>query len=119
MLDYGCGSGILAIAAARLGAGVVAGTDVDPQAIAASRANAGRNGVVATFALPDEHARAAAALPARHGRFDVVVANILANPLRAAGARAGGAGAGGRHASCCRACSPARPTTVAALRAVV
>ncbi len=72
VLDYGCGSGILAIAAAKLGAGRVAGVDVDPQAIAASRANAVANGVVAEFGLPDE-------LPA--GQFDVVVANILAHPL--------------------------------------
>ncbi len=72
VLDYGCGSGILAIAAAKLGAGRVAGVDVDPQAIAASRSNAVANGVVAEFGLPEE-------LPAQ--RFDVVVANILANPL--------------------------------------
>ena len=98
VLDYGCGSGILAIAAARLGAGIVTGTDVDPQAVAASRANAARNEVVATFGLPDEHGEALhAALPtAAKGRYDVVVANILANPLRllapalAARVRAGG-----------------------------
>jgi ribosomal protein L11 methyltransferase len=72
VLDYGCGSGILAIAAAKLGAGRVAGVDVDPRAIAASRSNAVANGVVAEFGLPEE-------LPAQ--RFDVVVANILANPL--------------------------------------
>ena len=76
MLDYGCGSGILAIAAARLGAGTVVGTDVDPQAIAASAANAARNGVDATFVLPDDLAAGAC------DPFDVVVANILANPLR-------------------------------------
>ena len=99
VLDYGCGSGILAIAAARLGAGVVAGTDVDPQAIAASRANAGRNGVVATFALPDEHGSALhAALRRGRRRYDVVVANILANPLRllAPGARGARARAAAR-----------------------
>ncbi len=72
LLDYGCGSGILAIAAAKLGAARVAGVDIDPQAIAASRANAAANGVVATFGLPDE---------LRAERYDVVVANILANPL--------------------------------------
>ena len=72
VLDYGCGSGILAITAAKLGAGKVAGVDVDPQAIAASRANAVANGVSVKFGLPDE-------LPAQ--AFDVVVANILANPL--------------------------------------
>src|SRR5512139_1989130 len=52
VLDYGCGSGILAIAAAKLGAAEVVGVDVDPQAISASRANARANGVVATFATP-------------------------------------------------------------------
>jgi len=75
VLDYGCGSGILAIAAARLGAGRVVGTDLDPQAIAASRANADANRVAATFVLPDGLGTAAPA------PFDVVVANILANPL--------------------------------------
>jgi ribosomal protein L11 methyltransferase len=88
VLDYGCGSGILAIAAAKLGAAAVAGTDVDPQAIEASRANAARNGVRARFVLPD----ALAPDP-----VDIVVANILANPLRllapvlAARVRRGGA----------------------------
>ncbi len=73
VLDYGCGSGILAVAAARLGAGAVVGTDVDPQAIAASEANAAVNRAAARFMLPD-------ALGC--DRFDVVVANILTNPLR-------------------------------------
>jgi ribosomal protein L11 methyltransferase len=73
VLDYGCGSGILAVAAAKLGAVAVTGTDVDPQAIEASRANAARNGVSAQFALPDALAP---------DKVDVVVANILANPLR-------------------------------------
>ena len=72
VLDYGCGSGILAIAAAKLGAGAVVGTDVDPQALVASRANAAQNGVEASFVAPD-------ALPP--GEFDIVVANILAHPL--------------------------------------
>jgi len=72
LLDYGCGSGILAIAAAKLGARRVTGVDVDPQAIATSRANARANAVAATFALADE---------AASRTFDVVVANILANPL--------------------------------------
>lgn len=73
LLDYGCGSGILAIAAARLGAGRVAGVDIDPQAVDAARANAERNGVVALFAD--------SAMPVA-GEYDVVVANILSNPLR-------------------------------------
>lgn len=72
VLDYGCGSGILAIAAARLGAGAVTGIDIDAQAVAASASNARANGVVATFGPPDALAP---------GAFDVVVANILANPL--------------------------------------
>jgi ribosomal protein L11 methyltransferase len=72
VLDYGCGSGILAIAAARLGAREVRGIDVDPQAIRASIDNARNNGVAAHFSLPD------ALGP---GRYDQVVANILANPL--------------------------------------
>ncbi|MEP7276392.1 MAG: 50S ribosomal protein L11 methyltransferase, partial [Betaproteobacteria bacterium] len=73
LLDYGCGSGILAIAAARLGARTVAGTDIDPQALEASRANARANGVDALFVAPDALGDAA---------YDVVVANILTNPLR-------------------------------------
>ena len=72
LLDYGCGSGILAIAGARLGAGRVTGTDVDPQAMRASEENARANGIEATFVLPDALAP---------GSFDIVVANILANPL--------------------------------------
>lgn len=72
VLDYGCGSGILAIAAAKLGASHVTGTDVDPQALTASRANAQANGVDIAVVAPD-----ALALRA----VDIVVANILANPL--------------------------------------
>lgn len=73
VLDYGCGSGILAIAAARLGAARVVGTDVDPQALAAARANSAANAVSAEYTAPDR-------LPA--GVFDVVLANILTNPLK-------------------------------------
>nr|MBL8412531.1 50S ribosomal protein L11 methyltransferase [Dechloromonas sp.] len=73
LLDYGCGSGILAIAAARLGAGRVAGVDIDPQAVEAANANAERNGVKALFADSAEPVA---------GEYDVVVANILSNPLR-------------------------------------
>ena len=91
VLDYGCGSGILAIAAARLRAADVAGIDIDPQAVAASTANAQANGVTARFGLPD-------ALPDIRpaAGYDVVVANILTNPLivmaplLARAARAGG-----------------------------
>ena len=73
VLDYGCGSGILAIAAAKVGAGVVKGTDIDPQAVEAASRNARENGVEATFVLPKDLAEE---------RFDVVVANILSNPLK-------------------------------------
>ena len=73
LLDYGCGSGILAIAAARLGAARVAGVDIDPLAVDAARANAERNGVSALFADSAEPVA---------GEYDLVVANILSNPLR-------------------------------------
>ncbi|KSW25650.1 MULTISPECIES: 50S ribosomal protein L11 methyltransferase [unclassified Pseudomonas] len=75
VLDFGCGSGILAIAALLLGAKRALGTDIDPQALEASRDNATRNGIdPALFPvyLPAD-------LPA--GQADVVVANILAGPL--------------------------------------
>ncbi len=73
VLDYGCGSGVLAIAAARLGARTVVGTDIDQQALDAARANSERNAVDALYTAPDRLAA---------GQFDVVLANILANPLR-------------------------------------
>jgi ribosomal protein L11 methyltransferase len=73
VLDYGCGSGILTIAAGRLGAGEVVGVDIDPQAVAAARGNAEANGVAALFQESADRLS---------GQFDLVVANILANPLR-------------------------------------
>jgi ribosomal protein L11 methyltransferase len=73
VIDYGCGSGILGIAAARLGAAAVAGVDIDPQAVTASRYNAHRNGVAARFSGAEDPRPEAA---------DLVVANILANPLK-------------------------------------
>jgi len=73
VIDYGCGSGILAIAAARLGARAVTGVDIDPQAVQSSRYNAERNGVLALFSAADA---------ARPEPADVVVANILSNPLK-------------------------------------
>lgn len=88
VLDYGCGSGILAIAAMKLGAGNAIGVDVDAQAVVASRDNALANRVTADFHLPD-----GAALT----QYDVVVANILTNPLRAlAPLLAGATRSGGR-----------------------
>jgi len=73
VLDYGCGSGILAIAAALLGAARVVGTDIDEQALVAARANGSANGAPGDYTAPD-------ALPA--GSFDLVLANILTNPLK-------------------------------------
>src|SRR6185312_682838 len=78
VVDYGCGSGILAIAAARLGAREVWAVDNDPQALVASRDNAARNGVVERLriCLPPEFSSKGPALQA-----DALVANILAGPL--------------------------------------
>lgn len=73
LIDYGAGSGILAIAAAKLGASHVVGTDIDEQAVIAARRNAEDNGVDATF----EPSTSFASAP-----VDVVVANILSNPLK-------------------------------------
>jgi ribosomal protein L11 methyltransferase len=74
VLDYGCGSGILAIAAMKLGAGSAIGVDVDAQAVQASRDNAEANQIRADFYQPDEVSLE---------QYDVVIANILTNPLRA------------------------------------
>ena len=74
LIDYGCGSGILAIAALKLGAAAALAVDHDPQALEATRANAAENGVAGHLRvlspqeLPDE-------------RADCLVANILAGPL--------------------------------------
>lgn len=74
MLDYGCGSGILAIAALRLGALRATAVDIDPQALTATRENAQRNSVAGRIAvLPPVHLASAG--------FDTVIANILAGPL--------------------------------------
>ncbi|WP_313176697.1 50S ribosomal protein L11 methyltransferase [Massilia sp.] len=81
VLDYGCGSGILAMVAKKLDAGDVAGVDIDPQAIESARANAERNGCEIDFYVPDAFA---ASPNERHasGKFDIVVANILSSPLK-------------------------------------
>ena len=73
VIDYGCGSGILAIAAAKLGAARVRGVDIDEQAVLSSRYNAEHNDVTAEFSNADE----ASPEPA-----DLVLANILSNPLK-------------------------------------
>jgi ribosomal protein L11 methyltransferase len=73
VLDYGCGSGILAIAAAKLGAAHVDGVDVDPQAVETATANARANGIELRAGLPEALPPAAA--------YDIVVSNILAQPL--------------------------------------
>jgi ribosomal protein L11 methyltransferase len=72
ILDYGCGSGILAIAALRLGARRAVGVDIDPGAVAVARASAERNGVAGEFLHDCEPCISA----------DVLVASILANPLK-------------------------------------
>jgi ribosomal protein L11 methyltransferase len=74
VVDYGCGSGILAIAAARLGAATVWAVDNDPQALVASRDNAARNGVTDKL-----HICLPPAFPAMQA--DLLLANILAGPL--------------------------------------
>jgi ribosomal protein L11 methyltransferase len=73
VIDYGCGSGILAIAAARLGAAHVIGVDIDPQALTATRDNAQRNRVSVEVRASSD---------ARPAPADVVVANILSSPLK-------------------------------------
>src|SRR5690606_16958569 len=73
VLDYGCGSGILAIAAAMLGASKVVGVDIDEQAVQSTNDNARQNNVTVHASLPD-------GLEA--GQHEVVVANILSSPLK-------------------------------------
>ena len=73
MLDYGCGSGILAIAAGRLGAATLVGVDIDEQALSAARTNSAANGVSARYTDPAGLGIA---------QFDIVVANILSSPLK-------------------------------------
>ena len=72
VLDYGCGSGILAIGAAKFGATDLDAVDIDPAAVEATRLNAEANGVALAAGLPD----------AARGAYDIVLANILATPLK-------------------------------------
>ena len=73
LLDYGCGSGILGIAASKLGAGPVTCVDIDPQALEATRYNSRSN---------DVHLETRDAREELPGSADITIANILANPLR-------------------------------------
>jgi ribosomal protein L11 methyltransferase len=77
VLDYGCGSGILAMVAAKLGARQVCGVDIDPQAIESARYNSERNRCNIDYYLPEDFAASSAPQT-----FDVVVANILSSPLK-------------------------------------
>ncbi|KCV60373.1 50S ribosomal protein L11 methyltransferase [Bordetella bronchiseptica] len=88
LLDYGCGSGILAIAARKLGAGETVAVDIDPQAVQSTIDNAEVNQARLQAMLPD-------ALPA--GEFQVVVANILSNPLKVLAPMLAGRVAPGGH----------------------
>jgi len=77
VLDYGCGSGILAMVAKKLGATNVAGVDIDPQAIESARYNSERNHCEIDYYLPDAFTQS------RLGaQYNIVVANILASPLK-------------------------------------
>jgi ribosomal protein L11 methyltransferase len=81
VVDYGCGSGVLAVAALKLGGASALGVDNDPQALVASRDNARRNGIDDkrfSLALPGD-----TVIEQWQGRASVVVANILAGPLAA------------------------------------
>ena len=74
MLDYGCGSGVLAIAALKLGCASAVGMDIDPQAVIASQQNARCNQVVEKLTVLGSPGEI-------EGTFDIIVANILAGPL--------------------------------------
>jgi len=77
VLDYGCGSGILAMVAKKLGAADVIGVDIDPQAIESARYNSERNHCDIDYYLPEQFSNAA-----QSRTFDIVVANILSSPLK-------------------------------------
>ena len=77
MLDYGCGSGILAMLGEKLGAHPVDGVDIDPQAIVSARDNSQRNHCEIAYFLPEDFAVAR-----KDTRYSLVVANILSGPLK-------------------------------------
>lgn len=87
VLDYGCGSGVLAIAAALHGAREVDAVDIDPAAVAAARANADANGVALHCGPPEQ----------ADGTYALVLANILATPLRVLAPLLSGRVAAGGH----------------------
>jgi ribosomal protein L11 methyltransferase len=72
VLDYGCGSGILAIGASKYGAARVVAVDIDDAAVSSTQLNAEANGVALSAGLPELAV----------GTFDLVLANILATPLK-------------------------------------
>jgi ribosomal protein L11 methyltransferase len=76
VLDFGCGSGILAMVAKKLGAGQVSGVDIDPQAIESARYNSERNRCEIDYYLPEEFAQS------HPEKFNIVIANILSSPLK-------------------------------------
>lgn len=78
VLDHGCGSGILAIAALRLGAATATAVDIDPQALEATQANAATNAVSERLITAEADGAGTAPGP---GRYAVIVANIVAGPL--------------------------------------
>jgi ribosomal protein L11 methyltransferase len=77
VLDYGCGSGILALVAKKLQADEVVGVDIDPQAIESAGYNSTRNHCEIAYYLPEKFAGST-----HDHRFDIVVANILSSPLK-------------------------------------
>ena len=77
LLDYGCGSGILAMLGEKLGAHPVDGVDIDPQAIVSARDNGARNRCEVAYFLPEDFAAAR-----KDARYALVVANILSGPLK-------------------------------------
>ena len=77
VLDYGCGSGILAMVAKKLGAAEVIGVDIDPQAIESANDNSSRNHCEIKYYLPEKFDQTV-----QQQSFDIVVANILSGPLQ-------------------------------------
>ena len=77
VLDYGCGSGILAIAASKLGAQHIEGVDIDSQAIVVAAENAKRNNCTISFYLPEDFT-----MQNSGNKYNIVIANILSRPLQ-------------------------------------